>query len=742
MIRVLKYVKKSWWCVILVVGLLYAQAQCELALPDYMSSIVSNGIQASGIDSPVPEMMSKETLDKAVLFVEDKEKVLLKYELAQSEKELPYAIDKPFKKDTVYVLKESKDIEDDTLRTQLGQSLLMYQSINQIEAGKMPLDDSANQMIEQLPAGMSLFDAFTMMPKEQIQEFKQQSLQQLESMGESTISIAGASVVKAEYEALGVTIADLQNNYIFSAGLSMLVIALGGALCAIIVGYFSSLIAAVVSRDMRKDVFEKVESFSNTEFNKFSTASLITRSTNDIQQIQMATVMIFRIVIYAPIMGVGAVIRVLDADASMIGIIACTVVLIMSIIAILFAFVSPKFKMMQKLVDRLNLVMRETLSGMLVIRAFQTEEIEENRFDEANKNMMKTNLFTGRSMAAMMPIIMFIMNAVTLVIVWVGGHQVDAGSLQIGDMMAFLQYAMQIIMSFMMIAMVSIFLPRASVAAKRVYEIIDMPLSIADPKQPKSFNEEIKGTVAFNNVSFRYPNAEEDVLTDINFVAKPGEVTAFIGSTGSGKSTIINLVPRFFDVTSGNIEVDGIDIREVSQHALREKIGLVPQKGTLFQGSIASNIKYSDYQMSDEEMEDAATVAQAIDFISAKEDKFDSEIAQEGSNVSGGQKQRISIARAIAKRPEIFIFDDSFSALDFKTDAKLREALDVLCKQTKSTVLLVGQRIASIMHANQIIVLEEGRMVGRGTHQQLLETCDVYKEIAYSQLSKEELENA
>lgn len=743
MIKAMRYLKKFWWAILIVVGLLYTQAQCELALPDYMSDIVTNGIQAGGIDSSVPEVLSKDTMEKALLFMDSEENKFVQsnYTLTSDKEKLPYEIKEEELEKGVYVLNSIQDEEYERLEKDFSESLLIVSSVNALENGDVALDDSAKEMMNQLPAGMSVFDAFKMMNEDQILEFRKGVSDKFSSLGEATLTLAGAQSIKAEYEMLEVDTSNIQSNYIFKAGIKMLAISLGGVFCAIIVGYFSSYIAAGVSRDMRKDVFEKVESFSNTEYNKFSTASLITRTTNDVQQIQMALIMSLRFVIYSPIMGIGAILRVMDTETNMIWIIALVVILIMSIIATLFMVVSPKFKKIQKLIDKINLVMRESLSGMLVIRAFHTEKIEEERFENANTDLLKVNLFTGKSMTLMMPIIMFIMNSASLLIVWVGSHQVDLGTMQIGDMMAFIQYAMQIIMSFMFIAMISIMLPRAGVAAKRVFEVLDMPLSIADPNNPVSFDETKKGSVVFKNVSFRYPGAEEDVLCDINFEAKPGETTAFIGSTGSGKSTIINLVPRFFDVTEGSVEVDGVDVRHVTQHDLREKIGLVPQKGVLFQGTIASNIKYSNENMSDEDMKEASVIAQAMEFIKSKEDTFDSEIAQGGHNVSGGQKQRLSIARAIAKKPEIFIFDDSFSALDFKTDAKLREALANLCKKTQSTVLLVGQRIASIMNADQIIVLDEGKMVGKGTHKELLETCDVYKEIAYSQLSKEELEN-
>ena len=492
---------------------------------------------------------------------------------------------------------------------------------------------------------------------------------------------------------------------------------------------------------MRGDVFKKVESFTSAEFNRFSTASLITRNTNDIQQVQMVIVMFIRIVLYAPIIGIGALLKVLDSNVSMTWIIALVLTVILGLIFTIFIVVMPKFKAIQKLIDRLNLVMREFLDGMSVIRAFNTQKYEEKKFDNANQEITKTNLFVNRAMAAMMPCMMFVMNGVALLIIWVGGKQMDVGSMQIGDIMAFIQYTMQIIMAFLMISMVAIMIPRAAVAGVRVKEVLDCEVSIQDPSKPKAFDETKKGYVVFDHVSFAYPGAEEDVLHDISFTAKPGQTTAFIGSTGSGKSTLINLVPRFYDVSDGHVSVDGVDVRDVSQKDLRERIGYVPQKGVLFSGTIASNLRYAKEDASDEELKEASRIAQALEFIEIKPEQYETAISQGGTNVSGGQKQRLSIARALVKQPEIFIFDDSFSALDFKTDAKLRKELNQLCEKTKATVLVVAQRISSIMHADQIIVLDQGHVKGIGTHEELMKSCVVYQEIAYSQLSKEELEH-
>ena len=519
----------------------------------------------------------------------------------------------------------------------------------------------------------------------------------------------------------------------------MLGMSLLSACCAILVGLLASRIAAGVGKNLRGDVFEKVERFSSSEFNRFSTASLITRNINDIQQVQMVIVMFIRIVVYAPIIGFGALLKVLHSGASMTWIIALVLVVILSLIMSIFMIVMPKFKIAQKLVDRLNQVMREFLDGMSVIRAFNTQAHEEETFDQANIDMTKTHLFVNRTMALMMPMMMFVMNGVALLILWVGGHQMDAGTMQIGDIMAFIQYTMQIIMAFLMISMVAIMLPRAAVSGERVAEVLDCEISIQDPEHPKQFDPDMRGIISFDHVSFRYPLAQEDVLHDIHFTVKPGEITAFIGSTGSGKSTLVNLVPRFYDVSEGAILVDGVDIREVKQSDLRDKIGYVPQKGVLFSGTIASNLRYAKEDASEEEMRQASDIAQATEFIMAKPDRFETAIAQGGTNVSGGQKQRLSIARALVKQPEIYIFDDSFSALDFKTDALLRKQLNELIKETQASVLLVAQRISSIMHADQIVVLDQGKIVGIGKHEELLNSCEVYQEIAYSQLSKEEL---
>lgn len=601
------------------------------------------------------------------------------------------------------------------------------------------------QMMANLPPQMiqngdvDVFQVFSLMPEEELSEMRKTIDEKFSDMPDSIITQSAISYVKGEYKNLGIDTDKLQTNYMFLAGAKMLGIALLSALATIVVGFLGARVAATLGKNLRSKVFNKVMSFSNTEMDKFSTASLITRSTNDIQQVQMLMVMMLRVVIYSPIIAIGGIIKVTKTNTSMTWIIAVAVIAILSLVMILFIVVMPKFKVVQKLVDRVNLVTREILTGIPVIRAFSTQKYEEKRFDKANLDLTKTNIFVNRVMACMMPAMMLVMNGISVLIMWNGAHGVDSGAMQVGDMMAFIQYTMQIIMSFLMISAISIMLPRAAVCVQRVDEVISTDLIIEDKEQTENFKEDKKGYIEFNNVSFKYPNAEEDVLSDISFVAKPGETTAFIGSTGSGKSTLINLIPRFYDVTEGSIKVDGVDVRNVSQHDLREKIGYVPQKGILFSGTIDSNLRYGREEATDVEIVRAAEIAQAMEFISSKPERFETEISQGGTNVSGGQKQRLSIARAIAKNPEIYIFDDSFSALDFKTDSALRKALKQ--ETSDSTVLIVAQRISTILHADQIIVLDEGKVVGKGTHNELLKNCEVYKQIALSQLSKEELEN-
>ena len=751
-----KYLKPFALSILAIVALLFTQAMCELAMPDYMSSIVDVGIVSGGVEDGVPSVIRESEVKKLVLFMDKKEQKVFtdNYTKITSAEATADQLDAYpiLKKENVYELKDVDSATRDTIKESLRKAettvMGLEQSAAEAKSGKTSsskdLSDEQKKMMKlltSLPKGMDIFTVLETMPSKQLMDMKQEMNKVTDAMGAETADTANATYLRNEYKTIGVDVDAIQYTYLIQHGLMMLAVALGSAAAAVAVGFLAARVAAGVSRNLRKDVFNKVEHFSSAEFNKFSTNTLITRTTNDIQQIQMALVMILRIVIYAPIIGIGAVIKVVNTNVSMTWIIALVVVLILSIMMVAFAFVMPKFKMLQKLMDKLNSVVREILDGMPVIRAFNNQKCESEKFAKANGDILKTNLFTTRAMACLMPLVMLIMNCASVLIVWVGSHQIDSGALQVGDMMAFIQYAIQIIMAFMMITMISIMLPRASAAAQRAMEVLHTEPTICDPKTAERFDDAKRGCIEFHNVSFRYPGAEEDVLHDISFTAQPGETTAFIGSTGSGKSTIINLVPRFFDVTEGSILVDGVDVRRVSQHDLREKIGYVPQKGSLFTGTIASNLRYAKEDATAADMEEAASIAQALDFIDEKQERFDTPIAQGGTNVSGGQRQRLSIARALVKKPEIYIFDDTFSALDFKTDARLRKALNELCQETRSTVLLVAQRISSIMHAQRIVVLDKGQVAGIGTHEELMKSCDVYKEIAYSQLSKEELEN-
>ena len=751
-----KYLKPFALSILAIVALLFTQAMCELAMPDYMSSIVDVGIVSGGVEDGVPSVIRESEVKKLVLFMDKKEQKVFtdNYTKITSAEATADQLDAYpiLKKENVYELKDVDSATRDTIKESLRKAettvMGLEQSAAEAKSGKTSsskdLSDEQKKMMKlltSLPKGMDIFTVLETMPSKQLMDMKQEMNKVTDAMGAETADTANATYVRNEYKTIGVDVDAIQYTYLIQHGLMMLAVALGSAAAAVAVGFLAARVAAGVSRNLRKDVFNKVEHFSSAEFNKFSTNTLITRTTNDIQQIKMALVMILRIVIYAPIIGIGAVIKVVNTNVSMTWIIALVVVLILSIMMVAFAFVMPKFKMLQKLMDKLNSVVREILDGMPVIRAFNNQKCESEKFAKANGDILKTNLFTTRAMACLMPLVMLIMNCASVLIVWVGSHQIDSGALQVGDMMAFIQYAIQIIMAFMMITMISIMLPRASAAAQRAMEVLHTEPTICDPKTAERFDDAKRGCIEFHNVSFRYPGAEEDVLHDISFTAQPGETTAFIGSTGSGKSTIINLVPRFFDVTEGSILVDGVDVRRVSQHDLREKIGYVPQKGSLFTGTIASNLRYAKEDATAADMEEAASIAQALDFIDEKQERFDTPIAQGGTNVSGGQRQRLSIARALVKKPEIYIFDDTFSALDFKTDARLRKALNELCQETRSTVLLVAQRISSIMHAQRIVVLDKGQVAGIGTHEELMKSCDVYKEIAYSQLSKEELEN-
>lgn len=707
--KLFKYIGMRWKAVCLIFMVLVVQAYCDLSLPAYTSNIVNVGIQQGGIDETVPMAIGKDDLDRVLLFVTDPEE-------KQEVEDAYVADDSTYEKQAMVLKEEVKESEEkmDQLSNILGLPMLLSEGIP-----------------EEKIQGMA------MMPAEQIQMVVEEAAKKVDEMPDMIVEQAAVKHVKDAYQDLGMDIDQMQIRYILATGGKMIALALLGMIASVIVGFLASRAAASTGRDLRGRVFRKVVGFSNNEFDHFSTASLITRSTNDIQQIQMLMVMLLRVVLYAPIMAVGGIYKVFKTNVSMSWIIGLAVVLIGMVVLTLFTFVMPKFKIMQKLVDRLNLVTREILTGLQVIRAFSTEKHEEKRFDVANRDLTKTNLFVNRAMTLMMPVMMVIMNAISVLIVWVGANGINDGQMQVGDMMAFIQYTMQIIMSFLMICMISIMLPRAAVAAERVDEVLSSKTLIHDPEEPKHLPEEGKGVVCFDHVSFRYPGADEDILHDITFTAKPGETTAIIGSTGSGKSTLVNLLPRFYDVTEGTITLDGVDIRELTQHELRDKLGYVPQKGVLFSGNIASNILFGNDNGTEDDMKDAAEIAQATEFIEEKNQKYESPIAQGGTNVSGGQKQRLSIARAIAKHPKIFIFDDSFSALDYKTDVALRSALKK--KTADSTVLIVAQRISTILHAEQIIVLDEGTIAGMGTHEELLENCDVYRQIAESQLSEEEL---
>ena len=714
--RLFKYMGMYWKTVLLILLLLCGQAYCDLSLPGYTSDIVNVGIQQGGIEESVPKAISKEKMGQLLMFLDDdsKQEVLDAYE----EDETTY--DKE-----AYVLKESLQKNDEKYN-----NLKDLLSMPMMACTAMESDSAMSEQVQQM-----------MQAAQHNPQILQQTMGQMEEkfgdLPDTILDQAAISYVKGAYQDLGMDMDHIQLHYLFTTGAKMLFLAFCGMAISILVGLLASRVGASAGRDLRSRVFRKVVGFSNNEFDHFSTASLITRSTNDIQQIQMLMVMLLRIVLYAPILALGGVYKVFQTNVSMSWIIALAVILIGLVVLVLFTVAMPKFKSMQTLVDKLNLVTREILTGLSVIRAFDTEKHEEERFDQANRNLTKTNLFVNRAMTFMMPVMMLIMNGVSVLIVWTGSHGISDGQMQVGDMMAFIQYTMQIIMGFLMICMISIMLPRAAVSAERVDEILTSETMIHDPEQPKRLMDAEKGVLKFDHVSFRYPGAEEEVLSDISFTAEPGKTTAIIGSTGSGKSTLLNLIPRFYDVTEGKITLGGKDIRDISQRDLREELGYVPQKGVLFSGTIGSNIMYGNPNGSEQEMIEAAQVAQAEEFIETKKHRYESHIAQGGANVSGGQKQRLSIARAIAKHPQVFLFDDSFSALDYKTDAVLRQALKEHTEN--ATVLIVAQRISTILHADQILVLDDGKIVGAGTHEELLKSCEVYQQIAASQLSEEEL---
>ena len=755
-----KYAASYWKAMIAIVLILVVQAYCDLSLPAYTSDIVNVGIQQGGIEDEVPRQIATEEMEKLLLFVsEDDQQTVMD----------AYTEDNTSYKKEAYVLKDSVAEEENTMENLKDILQIPMMMTSGIESGSDTTKQMEDKLKEQMSQGMaqsmpqgadrtmpegmpqgesqavslddmSMFDLLKMLPAEQRATMVEKIEEQMSEMPDTILDQAAVSFCRSAYKDLGMDMDQTQIHYLLKTGGQMAALALLGMVASIMVAFLASRVGASAGRDLRSGVFHKVVGFSNNEFNHFSTASLITRSTNDIQQIQMLIVMLLRMVLYAPILAIGGVLQVMKTNVSMSWIIGLAVIIIAFVVLLLFLVVMPKFKVLQNLVDKLNLVTREILTGLPVIRAFSTEKHEEERFDDANCTLTKTNLFVNRAMTFMMPVMMLVMNGVSVLIVWTGAHGISDGQMQVGDMMAFIQYTMQIIMGFLMLCMISIMLPRAAVAADRVEEVLKSETMIHDPKQEKHFPEDGKGVLTFDHVSFRYPGADEDVLEDITFTAKPGETTAIIGSTGSGKSTLVNLIPRFYDVTSGDITLDGVDIREVKQHELREKLGYVPQKGVLFSGDIASNIMFGNSHGSDDEMIEAADIAQATEFIDTKPEKYKSPISQGGSNVSGGQKQRLSIARAIAKHPQVFIFDDSFSALDYKTDVTLRRALAE--KTSGSTVLIVAQRISTILHAEQIIVLDEGKVAGKGTHAELLKNCPVYREIAESQLSKKELEAA
>lgn len=744
MLKLLKYLKKSAVALVFVTILLVLQAYCDLSLPNYTSEIINVGIMRGGIPDAVPEVIRASELQKVLMLStpSDQASILNNYTLLEKA-----TLDD---KDYNSYLKKYPRLGTESLYRWNKKEKALLEEIFTIPMTMLygmeygtSSENSDTAMSSLFPSGMTgnggdMTAALAAMSPEEAAAMMEQAKAGLSQMPEMMLEGTAAAYIKAEYEVIGINVGRMQTNYILVVGARMLGLALAAMAASILVTLFAARIAAKMGRQLRSQVFQKVLSFSNKEMDQFSTASLITRSTNDIQQVQSLIVMMIRIVIYSPILAFGALFRIVQVNSSMtwtlgVGVGAVFVLIISLLIATL-----PKFKAMQKLVDRINLVMREILTGLPVIRAFSTEKHEKERFDQANVNLTKNNLFVNRVMTLMFPALILIMNLVSILIIWVGAGKINTGNMQVGDMMAFIQYTMQIIMSFLMMTVISVMLPRAAVAAKRIDEILTVDESIQNPEREELCDISRKGFLEFKDVNFRYPNAEEDVLSGISFTAKPGETTAIIGSTGSGKTTLINLIPRLYDVSSGNILIDGVDIRKLKLHTLRNKLGFVPQKGVLFSGTIESNISFGVQNASADTITKAARIAQATEFIDAKPEGYKEPISQGGTNVSGGQKQRLSIARAIAKNPEVYIFDDSFSALDYKTDATLRKALKE--ELSESTVLIVAQRISTIMHAEQILVLDEGRIVGKGTHRELLKDCEVYRQIASSQLSKEELE--
>lgn len=762
MSKIAKNMLPYWKSVIIILTLLVVQAMCDLALPSYTSDIIDVGIQNSGVEHVVPEKITEEEMQTAQFIMTDDEadvwknlykekdgyyelKDLSEDKLNQADEELTVPLIMNYQMSTMEV-----DAFKKSIAAQMGMDAAQLADMSVEQIGQMmhmelesfmqeKEDDDGNTKTVECVDVRSVFSALLQsgaMTKDQIFSMRDDMEDTIDAMGSSLVKSMGVAYAVSADKAAGVDINQVQKDYLWMSGLKMVGMALLMGVVTVLVGFFASRVGAGVGRDLRDKVFKRVVRFSNAEMDRFSTASLITRSTNDIQQIQMVSTMLLRIVAYAPILGIGGVLKVIKTGAGMGWVIALAIIVILGYVMVLVSASMPKFKLMQKLVDNINLVSREILTGLSVIRAFGREKKEEERFDDANRSLTKTTLFTNRIMTFMMPGMMLIMNVLTISIVWVGAHRIDSGDMQVGAMTAFITYAMMIVMSFLMLTMLSIMLPRAAVAAERIDEVVVTESSIHDADQTEAVTER-NGVICFEHVNFRYPGAEEDVLHDIDFIAEPGKTTAIIGSTGCGKSTLVNLIPRLYDVTGGKITLDGKDIRNIKMSDLREEIGFVPQKGVLFSGTIASNLRFGKEEATDEEIAKAAKIAQATEFIETKVDRYDSAIAQGGSNVSGGQKQRLAIARAIAKDPKIFVFDDSFSALDLKTDAALRKALGENVKD--STVIIVAQRISTILHAEQILVLDDGEVVGKGTHEELLKTCEVYQQIAKSQLSAREL---
>lgn len=745
MLRIFRYLKPYTLFVVVIFVLLFGQAMGELALPNYMSDIVNVGIQQGGIEDAVPPAIRKSQMDKVLLFLtpEEQTTVLNAYDLLDPALEnyseimaqYPAAVD-----GETYIRKSLSKEQISQLNPVMGKGLLIVYALEQAAtdpAKAAQLGAMTGFDLTKLPAGLDIFAMIQKMPAEQLQAMLSAGGNQISTLDERTLVQAAAAAVRAENTALGADAQKIQTNYILRIGGIMLLISLGVVAAVIVISFLSSRTGSGFARDLRRDIFAKVESFSKAEFETFSTASLITRSTNDITQMQMVVTMILRMALFAPIMAVGAIIRAVEKSPSMTWVIGLGVAVLLVMITIVLVISLPRFRIIQTLIDRLNLVTRESLSGLMVIRAFNAQDFTLSRFDKANRDLTGNSLFVNRIMTILFPFMTLVMSGLSLLIIWTGSHQVANSALQVGDMMAFLQYAMQVVFSFLMLSMMFIFLPRAAVSGKRIDEVLRVEPVIRDPEEPKPFDPNSRGLVEFKNVSFRYPNAEENVLCNITFTARPGETTAIIGSTGSGKSTVINLIPRFFDVTEGAVLVDGRDVREVSQSDLRARIGYIPQRGILFSGTVESNLRYANENANEEEIWQAIETAQAKDFIASMEGGLEAPISQGGANVSGGQKQRIAIARALIKKPSIYIFDDALSALDFKTDAALRRALK---KSTDNgTMIIVTQRVSTIRHAEQIVVLDEGEIVGKGTHEELMESCETYREMVSSQLTREEV---